>query len=1073
MDIDKNVKDQFFTLLKKRNYDTVKFKFINVNNNDSNTVYKLCYDNKFITYIGTNNKSKSSRNKQVKSWYSYRRNLLNYIRTIINDKSVFDTVCIINIVDDGIFLEKCLESINKQSRTVFVILLVSSIDEMKIAIENNIEYLFTTDKSFDVKLTKCFNFIRGTLNNTRVVMLCNSNDVFTSNWVKEGSYKITHDGYDIVGKNSNYIINSKDGIAFKRTFNTELAKDKFDTYYWNNIFLTNGIMIRKNYLAKLNWILIDQTVNHSGVGMYYNIIKHGIGNPKLYNIKNSECVSIYSEDIYKHTIDEEVVDEYNILDNVRKLPNFRLKVLEEYISSVRSRIRASSNKNPKKILLGLLNGDEENLDINEGEIKKKPALIPTIIRSNKNPIKTKMNDRTFSLDNEPSAVVPKPVPSYIGRGISKGRDVEKPKVVEEPLSERNIIGQVPSYISKPRKLEIMEEAEYNRVKTPRSKFPSYIRNKDNISKPTQLVQNDQVDVPNTNKNIPIKYVNNEVFKVPSFIGTSSEIKESYDKNVKSVKNKEDTKITSTKLPSYIIKPEEKEIPKDKVSDVPQYIGKPKTVPTIKKVYQKTPQIPSYISKPDDIENDSHEIVQIPYAKLDNIGLSNKPKPKPSPKQNNTIKQNNTTKQVIKPKKKDNTLNSFDDIQLEHTKNKIFKVIQPTKKDDERNKPKVEQVKKPRVVNKFKDNIKVIPQEYVEKEKKVVPPYVMARKNDDINKIVNKIKVVPSYRQTVDMTLFEYDQYMLNNIDLNNDDCKYRRWARSDFTKKSPNKILAVVPVLGRHLVLEECIGCIQYQTEKTDILLLVSNDEDTEFAKKMKLKYVYVENNPLSKKFQRGVDFAKILNIKYMMFVGSDDFLTKNWVKECKRMLDNKPYNVIGKSSHYIYDFVNNSYYIRTYVSDNLRYIPQMLRKNWSLGTGRLIKSSILDRIDWTLFKRDIDKGLDGESGLILYKGGATFGLISKENFLSIRDDWDCITKMAEISSTNTNAITRIKAFNPEISALKDKYIRNKDLEKIKLGDNINVISDNKPVIRVSLFDLENEDDDIIANMNEVIDESG
>ena len=719
--MDKIIKDQFFQLLKNRKYDIDKFKLVNINNSN---VFKLYYEQKFITYIETKDYNfLNMTSPQTKSWYSYRTNLLNYVNSIIKNGGMLETICIINVVDSFEILQKCLDSLSKQTKKVYVILIVNTMNEMKLAIKNNVEYFFTTEKNHMVKFSKGLGYVRGSIKTFKNILFANSNDIFLPNWVEEGSNIINKIGSEIVGRDLLYIFDLNSHNILERKINRQ-ALDKITGFPLNEFYFFNGMMIKRAYLMKINWNLIDEKMPNMTASIFKQI---NSSCPKISSIKNSHIISCYSDKTPKSVIEEYIINEMNLIANIKELPFLTLDLSKEFDLAIKQKTNTkivfasekekndkNDKNNPKKIIsknFGIL--EPNNSDDND----KKEINVPTIIKNN--------NDK-----------------------INKKQD----KIADNGI---------------------------------------------------QSIQSTSVQAP-----------------------------------------------SSVQPPQIIRNHKEKE-------------------------------------------------------------------------------------------------------------------------------------------NKKKTEIRVYPTNYLEESP------------------------------------IELDELLLNNIDLNQKDSNLLRNFRNEFINNSPRKVLAIIPVLGRHDILKICIRCIKEQSIKTDIILLVSTAEDVDFAKDCRHKYVTIDNYPLSMKFQKGIDYAKMLEANYIMFVGSDDLLTKGWVGECLALLDNYSFDVVGKNYHYIYDTVNNLRYIRRYVPDKLSInIPPGLRSVWCLGSGRLIKSNILERSEWRLFKRELNRGLDAESGLRLYKSGARFGLISTENFLSMRDDWDCITEMATILESPSNKLMKIKNFNPELNSFKESYIR-------------------------------------------------
>lgn len=241
---------------------------------------------------------------------------------------------------------------------------------------------------------------------------------------------------------------------------------------------------------------------------------------------------------------------------------------------------------------------------------------------------------------------------------------------------------------------------------------------------------------------------------------------------------------------------------------------------------------------------------------------------------------------------------------------------------------------------------------------------------------------------------------------------------------SNNQVCAVIPVLGRHRVLLVCIESIKRQTVPTDVVLAVSTDEDIQFAQKIGVKYVTVQNNPLSRKFQALFDYVKTMeNIDHVLLVGSDDLLQDNWVERCLVKMK-EGFDVVGRNAHYFYDHGEHKRYYRQYIGKKLNYLPAHVKENWSLGAGRLFSRKILDTVNWNLYNFSADKGLDKKSGEILVNAGARFGLVNDTEFLSIRDDWGCITKITEIiASKDKNIFKQIDNYpNSKLVDLENLY---------------------------------------------------
>lgn len=110
--MDNIIKDQILTILKKHEFETEKFRFIEMKHN----IFKLTYQDKFITYIETLGDIKiNNNNNQVKKWKSYRPELVEHIKKVI-DNTIYDIVCIVDIIDNCKVIDKTLESLKLQKK---------------------------------------------------------------------------------------------------------------------------------------------------------------------------------------------------------------------------------------------------------------------------------------------------------------------------------------------------------------------------------------------------------------------------------------------------------------------------------------------------------------------------------------------------------------------------------------------------------------------------------------------------------------------------------------------------------------------------------------------------------------------------------------------------------------------------------------------------------------------------------------------------------------------------------------------------------------------------------------------
>jgi hypothetical protein len=147
------------------------------------------------------------------------------------------------------------------------------------------------------------------------------------------------------------------------------------------------------------------------------------------------------------------------------------------------------------------------------------------------------------------------------------------------------------------------------------------------------------------------------------------------------------------------------------------------------------------------------------------------------------------------------------------------------------------------------------------------------------------------------------------------------------------------------------------------VVITYSFDEDYENLKDIidnqginRLVLVKYTNLPLSNKWNQSIINAKKFNPDAVMIMGSDDILVESYLNKVKYYI-NRGIDYISNNNWANVWFFSNKIMISTE-----RYINRPL--NDGLGSGRVINSNILNKINWNLylFDKPINKCLDGTS---------------------------------------------------------------------------------------------------------------
>jgi hypothetical protein len=115
-------------------------------------------------------------------------------------------------------------------------------------------------------------------------------------------------------------------------------------------------------------------------------------------------------------------------------------------------------------------------------------------------------------------------------------------------------------------------------------------------------------------------------------------------------------------------------------------------------------------------------------------------------------------------------------------------------------------------------------------------------------------------------------------------------------------------------------------------------------------EWVSHQNKPLGAKWNKGFLAAKEYNPDAVLYVGSSDWLSDNWITTMKPYLDS--HEMVGVPGMHLLD-----------IGTKLRLCNwhgyQGERKNETIGIGRMLSKKLLDKIGWKPFDDTKDNSMD------------------------------------------------------------------------------------------------------------------
>jgi hypothetical protein len=227
----------------------------------------------------------------------------------------------------------------------------------------------------------------------------------------------------------------------------------------------------------------------------------------------------------------------------------------------------------------------------------------------------------------------------------------------------------------------------------------------------------------------------------------------------------------------------------------------------------------------------------------------------------------------------------------------------------------------------------------------------------------------------------------------------------------------IIAFKGRHRMVELNVETLCKQTLLPAIVLIASSASDAQFCEELRRKHNNVfftihQNYPIGGKWQAGVDYARRLNVKGLMILGSDDLLSLNYFSECYSSIDEgrgssgNGFDLVGNRSWYIYDIDKNLYF--------LQYTPGV---EIFLGGGKMFSKNFLDKVDWQIFRTLRPFHLDEFGYYLVKKHGNSMKQVSLDSFiLSVKGAWEVINSTSDILKASSR-ITN-KKVNDKVSEI-------------------------------------------------------
>lgn len=219
------------------------------------------------------------------------------------------------------------------------------------------------------------------------------------------------------------------------------------------------------------------------------------------------------------------------------------------------------------------------------------------------------------------------------------------------------------------------------------------------------------------------------------------------------------------------------------------------------------------------------------------------------------------------------------------------------------------------------------------------------------------------------------------------------------------KIVAVIPVFGRLSLLKFTIKRLYEKNKCYKVICVGDQLEDRLLCEKMGAIWVGHPNKPLGSKWNFGFIKAREYHPDACLFVGSSDWVSDNWIAESTKHL---PFaDMIGRADCYFLDIRNKDKidkYRLVYWSGYGDNLFNGIRKNETIGIGRILSRNILEKMNWQPFQKEKDNSMDWMMYQNVLKNGGKVLQLDNDSMYSLSISTDLwVNKHKFINHWNMN----------------------------------------------------------------------
>jgi hypothetical protein len=194
------------------------------------------------------------------------------------------------------------------------------------------------------------------------------------------------------------------------------------------------------------------------------------------------------------------------------------------------------------------------------------------------------------------------------------------------------------------------------------------------------------------------------------------------------------------------------------------------------------------------------------------------------------------------------------------------------------------------------------------------------------------------------------------------------------------------------------------------VVVCVSSVDDAELldsgvGDNKSLHIIRCANLPLGNKWQQAVEYSKLLSPQALIICGSDDLLSYSYLSACLGNINHSDeWALCAPAQWHMVDANSQVFAVRYKASGATRI----------LGSGRVYSREFMKQINWKLFDRYLDSGLDYRGlSMVHNRGEDKLHIISMQfTVMSVKGNWAMLNTLDDIRMSDGLLTERLSTEN-------------------------------------------------------------